>query len=79
MIYSISILVGINLLIIFFKAFSDVRLLVVKYFRIVKFKILKYKRETSLNQIVSEEAIKEALSDENFLKKPKKVAVRIEL
>ena len=44
-----------------------------------KFKILKYKRETSLNQIVSEEAIKEALSDEKFKKKPKKVAVRIEL
>ena len=79
MIYSISILVGINLLIIFFKAFSDVRLLVIKYFRIVKFKILKYKRETSLNQIVSEVAIKEALSDEKFKKKPKKVAVRSEL
>ncbi len=37
------------------------------------------KWKTSLNQIVSEEAIKEALSDKKFLKKPKKVEVRIEL
>ncbi len=42
-------------------------------------KWLKYKKETKLTQIVSEETIREALADENFKNFSKKKVMKVQI
>ena len=51
----------INILIVFYQAYLDLKLVFTKYYRLCKYKFCKSKPETKLSQIVPEEAIRDAL------------------
>jgi hypothetical protein len=70
----ISFFILINLLIVFYQAYLDFKLIFIKYYRFCKYKFCKVKPKSKLNEIVPEETIKDALKDADFInKKPKRV------
>ena len=57
----ISFFILINLLIVFYQAYLDFKLVFIKYYRLFNYKFCKIKPKSKLTEIVPEETIKEAL------------------
>ena len=57
----VSFFILVNILIVIYQAYLDLKLVFTKNYKLLKYKFCKSKPENKLTQIVSEEAIKDAL------------------
>ena len=57
----IAFFIFINIMIVFNQAYLDFKLIFIKYYKLFKYKFCKSKPESKLNQILSDEGIKDAL------------------